>query len=251
MRVAKSLAWAVAVVMVLGMIAAEVHSQGGPHGPRGRGQGRGPGFRGGRGPDAQFSVDRNDFHFLLENREKIRRQVTNTKSGVETLTETDEPAVATRLRKHVRAMYERVENNRPIRMRDPLFVEIFRHADKIEMKFKDTPKGIRVIETSSDPYVASLIQEHAKVVSGFVKRGFEEAHRNHPLPGKALGANEAFAGCKADGKANCRAGKACCRGCQDVKGTTKKGACKECQTKSGQKQGGPHKHSASPKDIKK
>ena len=41
-----------------------------------RGPGHGPGFRGGRGPDAAFAVDRDDFHFLLQNHEKIRRQVT-------------------------------------------------------------------------------------------------------------------------------------------------------------------------------
>jgi len=41
---------------------------------------------------------------------------------------------------------------------------------------------VRVTETSEDPYVVKLIQAHAKVVSGFVERGFVEAKKNPPIP---------------------------------------------------------------------
>ena len=67
-------------------------------------------------------------------------------------------------------------------MRDPLFAELFRHADKIKMQHEDTEHGVRVVETSADPYVARLIKAHAKVVSGFVDRGFDEAMKNHAVP---------------------------------------------------------------------
>ena len=50
------------------------------------------------------------------------------------------------------------------------------------MQHEDTDKGVRVTETSEDPYVVTLIQAHAKVVSGFVERGFAEAMRNHLIP---------------------------------------------------------------------
>jgi len=50
------------------------------------------------------------------------------------------------------------------------------------MQHEDTDKGVRVTETSEDPYVVKLIQAHAKVVSGFVDRGFAEAMKNHPIP---------------------------------------------------------------------
>jgi hypothetical protein len=69
-------------------------------------------------------------------------------------------------------------------MRDPLFRELFQHTDKIKMNHEDTEKGVRVTETSEDPYVAKLIKAHAKAVSGFVERGFAEAMKNHPVPGK-------------------------------------------------------------------
>ena len=59
-----------------------------------------------------------------------------------------------------------------------------RYADRIEMKFEKTDKGMKVVETSDDPYVVKLIQAHAKVVSQFVANGFEEAHRNHAVPSR-------------------------------------------------------------------
>lgn len=155
--------------------------------------GQGPGFRGGRGhgvgPDPSFSVDRDDFHFLLENHDAIRREVKVLPNGVQTVTESDKPAVATRIQKHVAAMYQRVEHKRPIRMRDPLFAEIFKHADKIRMEYVETPKGVHVTETSEDDYVAELIKAHAKAVSGFAKYGFAEAHKTHALPGRPESGN--------------------------------------------------------------
>lgn len=166
-------------LVILVSLSSELLAQGGPRGP-GYGRGRG---HGGRGPDADFAADRDVFHFLLANGDKIERKVTNTKDGVETITQSDDPKIAAKIKKHVAAMYRRVHEQRPIRMRDPLFAEIFRHTKKIEMKVEKTENGVRVTETSNDPYVAKLIQEHAKVVSLFVKNGFDEAHRNHPVPG--------------------------------------------------------------------
>lgn len=143
---------------------------------------QGRGFRGrGRGPDAEFPADREVFHFLLSNHKKIQRKVTLRKDGVETLTESDDPKIVKKLQEHVRAMYHRVEKVKPIRRRDPLFAELFRHAKKISMKLENTKKGVRVVETSKDPHVVKLIQAHAKVVSKFVKHGFDEAHKLHPV----------------------------------------------------------------------
>ena len=165
-------------------------------GGRGAGQGfrAGEGFRGGRGGqhghDDRHDEDHNVFQFLLKNHQKITRKVTEIGGGVETLTESDDPEIAARIKEHVEWMEHRIENTNPIRMRDPLFAELFKHTDKIKMNHEDTEKGVRVVETSSDPYVAKLIQAHAKVVSGFVERGFAEAMKNHAVPGKV---NRAFA----------------------------------------------------------
>lgn len=157
-----------------------------------QGPGRGRGFRGGRGPgggpghvrDDRHDEDHEVFQFLLTNHKKINRKVTELPNGVETLTESDEPEIAAKIQEHVTWMEYRIKKTNPIRMRDPLFAELFRHTDKITMKHEDTTKGVRVIETSKDAHVVKLIQAHAKVVSGFVNRGFAEAMKNHSVPGK-------------------------------------------------------------------
>ena len=152
-----------------------------------QGGGRGPGFgRGrGRGHDERHNEDRDVFHFLLANHKKIRRNVKELPNGVDTLTESDDPKIAAKIKEHVKWMQYRVEETKPIRMRDPLFAELFRHTDKIKMVRTETKKGVRVTETSEDAYVAKLILAHATAVSGFVDRGFDEAMKNHPVPSAA------------------------------------------------------------------
>jgi len=145
-----------------------------------QGQGQGP-HRGMAG-DSTHQEDMALFHFLLDHREEIRRSVEELPEGVETLTESDDPEVAGKIREHVRSMYGRLEEGRPIHGRDPLFAEIFRYADKIEMTMEDTEGGLRVRETSADPYVAKLIKSHAEVVSRFLANGQAEMRKNHPVP---------------------------------------------------------------------
>lgn len=145
-----------------------------------RGQGRG---HGAEQHDQRHNADREVFQYLLANHGKIKRTVKELPNGVETLTESETPEVAAKIKEHVEWMTVRIKEANPIRMRDPLFAEIFKHTDKIEMQHENTEKGVRVTETSNDPTVVKLIQAHAKVVSSFVERGFAEAMKNHPVPG--------------------------------------------------------------------
>ncbi len=126
--------------------------------------------------------DRDTFHFLLENHASLTRQVTELDNGVSTVTESSDPALVGKIQEHVVSMHQRIEDGRPIRMWDSLYQEIFKHADKIEMQVENTDRGIKVTETSTDPHVVELIKSHAKVVSGFVENGFEEARKNHEAP---------------------------------------------------------------------
>lgn len=164
---------ALALLLVTASSGAAQPSKG--HGPRGMGP----------GGDPDFVADRELFHQLLRHRSEIRRDVKNTEHGIETLTESDEPKIAAMIQQHVASMKKRVEGNKPIHRRDPLFAEVFRHADKITFVYENTAQGVRVTETSEDPYVVKLIQQHAAVVSLFIKRGFEEVHRDHDVPTKA------------------------------------------------------------------
>ena len=138
----------------------------------------------GRGINPAFAADRDLFHELLQHRADIRREVKKTDHGVETLTESDKPEVAAAIQRHVASMEKRVKDKQPIHLRDPLFAEVFRHADQITFVYEKTDKGLRVTETSDDSYVVKLIQAHAEVVSLFIKNGFEEVQRNHDLPPK-------------------------------------------------------------------
>jgi hypothetical protein len=124
------------------------------------------------------------FHQLLDHRAEIQRQVTCRADGVETVTESNNPEVATLLQEHVRSMLARVEQEQPIHQRDPLFSELFAHAKQIDAKWERTAKGIRVVETSADPYVVKLIQAHAAVINAFIANGHAEVMKNHAIPEK-------------------------------------------------------------------
>lgn len=128
--------------------------------------------------------DRDVFETLLGNHELIRREVTPLPNGIEAVTESDNPEVAALIQNHVRAMKVRLQKDARIRQWDPIFVAIFDNAGRIRMEIVETPKGVRVQETSDDPWVAKLIQSHAVMVSGFVSRGSEESVLEHQAPGR-------------------------------------------------------------------
>jgi len=118
-------------------------------------------------------------HALFASRDQIRRTVTDIPGGVRATTESDNPAVVAQLREHVHSMYARLEENRPINARDPLFAAIFENADKIHVQMENTPQGITVTETSDDPAVVELVRRHADVVSLFLENGMPEMMRTH------------------------------------------------------------------------
>lgn len=161
---------------------AAAHPGGGPReqgGMCGEGHGMGPGGGRGMGPGAGHRADMMEIHSLFASRDQIQRTVTQIPGGVRATTESDDPAVAAELRRHVQAMYDRLKDKQPINARDPLFAAIFQNADKIHVQMENTPKGITVTETSDDPAVVSLVRRHADVVSLFIKNGMPEMMRSH------------------------------------------------------------------------
>lgn len=220
--------WGVMGLILLAVIGGDLWAQRGPGYGAGRGR-RGPGGHG-QGRDPQFIADRDIFHYLLAHHDQVKRRVKKLEDGVETVTESNDPEVRAKIREHVGGMYERIKKVRPIRMRDPLFAELFRHAGKIQMRHEDTKKGVRVTETSKDPYVAKLIQAHAEVVSLFVKNGFSEAHKNHAVPGANVALTAETTPSAACTGGQC--GRACCGGASNqAAATAREGdaqACKRC-----------------------
>ena len=144
----------------------------------------GQGGRGGRGMmgDAAHAADMQLFHQLFDHRTEIERQVIAREDGIETVTESKNPEVTRLLQTHVAAMLARVKEGRPIHQRDPLFVELFKHADQIAVTHEPTAGGGRIVETSTDAYVVKLLHAHAEVVSAFLANGMPEMMKNHPLP---------------------------------------------------------------------
>lgn len=164
-----------ALLMAL-VTVSPVLGQGG-RGRAGMGVGN-PGMKG----DAAHAADMQVFHQLFDHRQEITRRVFLRQDGVETVTESTNPEVTRLLQTHVVAMLARVKDGRPIHRRDPLFAELFRHAERIDARHEFTADGVRVVETSDDPYVVTLIQAHAEVVSAFIANGQSEMMKNHPLP---------------------------------------------------------------------
>jgi hypothetical protein len=133
------------------------------------------------GPD--MMEDMKAIRELLMNHEQIDRRVENLDNGVKTWTTSDDPEIAAAIQKHVRQMEDRMKEGNPIRRMDPVFREIFKHADKINMEIEDVKNGLVVTETSDDPQVVKLIQQHAnRAVSEFVDQGMQRAMQPTPLP---------------------------------------------------------------------
>lgn len=151
--------------------------------------------------------DMQTIHALFAEHKQITRTIKNIDKGVETITESDDPKVQAMIKEHVAAMYKRLANKQIIRGWDPLFAELFKHADRIKMELTTTAKGIKVVETSDDAYVIKLIQSHAAGVSEFVKEGMSSMHKEHPLPDakaepkKFLGKGDGVTTCPVTGEA--------------------------------------------------
>lgn len=184
-RISRVAGWTAAATAAIVMAAAAgttVASGAGAAAPDGAAQGRGMAMGRGMMGDPAHREDMQVLRALFDNRDRIKRQVTVRTDGVSTLTESDDPAVAKLIQAHVESMSARVDEARPIHQRDPLFREIFARADRIEMTYERTARGVRVVETSTDPCAAELIKAHADVVSAFLANGHAEAMQNHPVP---------------------------------------------------------------------
>lgn len=160
-------------------------------GRMGRGRmGRGRGMAGhgrGGGPGRGVGGNREDMvtlHAMFDSRDKITRTIKNLPNGAETLTESTDGEIASLIQEHVPAMEGRIENDQPLPPMQfhPLFVELLKHYDKVTMRYDATDRGLKVTYTSNDPYVVMLIQEHAKLVSRFIKNGMEEIHKPYTIP---------------------------------------------------------------------
>lgn len=151
----------------------------------GHGRGMGRGFRGGRGPGGPgMRSDMMTIHAMFDDRDAIRRTVTMLPDGAVSLTESDDEAIAARIKDHVPNMESRVLENQPLPPMTfhPVFQALIKHADAYSLDYEETEKGVKATYQSDDPYVVMLVQEHAKLVSRFIANGHDEIHADYELP---------------------------------------------------------------------
>jgi hypothetical protein len=126
-----------------------------------------------RGRDSATTAQLRVIHELVMNHSRISRTVTNLPNGVTTLTESDDPRLAALIRDHVVIMEQRVRkgDDPGLPMESPALRALFRDRNKIRTGIEPTVRGIVVVQTSSDPGVATALQQHAAEVSDMAARG--------------------------------------------------------------------------------
>jgi TusA-related sulfurtransferase len=167
--------WSVlaAAILTLSLASAPAYAQ--RHGGAMMGMG---GSMMGMGHDSATMAQMAVFHELILNHDRITRTVTNLPDGIRTVTESDDPQVAQRIKEHVASMSQRVvaADDPGLPIESPALHAIFRNKDKIRTHTDTTAKGIVVVQTSSDPVTAAALQQHASEVTDLVRGGMVAMH---------------------------------------------------------------------------
>lgn len=150
------------------------------HAGRGGGRGMGRGF----GANGPMRGDMATIHAMFAGRDKITRTVKILPNGAEAVTESKDEELAALIQEHVPSVESRVLDNMPLPPMTfhPVFIELIKHSDDYTLTYEDTDKGMKVTYNAEDPYVVMLVQEHAKLVSRFLKNGMSEIHKEYQLP---------------------------------------------------------------------
>jgi hypothetical protein len=132
----------------------------------------------GDGHDSATMTDMRGIHELVANHDRIKRTVTNLPDGIRTVTESDDPQTAQLIRDHVASMGQRVRAGKMlgVPIESPALHAIYANKDKINTTSEPGAKGIVVTQTSSDPKIVALLQEHAAEVSDLVRGGMAAMH---------------------------------------------------------------------------
>ncbi|MDA8711489.1 hypothetical protein N9M54_04220 [Alphaproteobacteria bacterium] len=119
-----------------------------------------------------------DLKQLFQKHNEISRLVENIPNGIITVTESDNEELRSSIIDHVTLMVTRLQEkkNPQVIIQSPTLHEIFKYYDEIENELELTEKGISLIQTSTNPEVVALLQQHASEISDMVDRGMEAVH---------------------------------------------------------------------------
>ena len=168
-----------------GMRGETSHGEHGDHHGMMGGGNSGGGMMGG-GIHMEMDKHMVTIHKLLDNHEFITRTVEKEEDAasdnalvVVTTTTSDRVEVSGWIQLHVSQMMERIANEQPYRMWDPLFVQIFAHADEILQTPEYLENGVQMRLEGTTACGQSLAELHAQAVNKFVEFGMEAALQRH------------------------------------------------------------------------
>lgn len=123
---------------------------------------------------------REHIHTLFSQHTNLVRTVKITDDGYVALTESKDPAVAKALRQHVSEMRKRLQSGSMVRGWDPAFRELVEHYDDITHRVEATDSGLKITVRGKTPEGVAVAKNHAKIISGFVEKGWDNHDTRHP-----------------------------------------------------------------------
>ena len=188
MKILPSILLASAFLLVGGALSAA---------PPGKGKGHGPGH--GRMSDDFRGV----IHDLFAHHDAFTRSVDLTATGYRAKTVSKDPKKGALLQKHVAQMESRLDGGMGVRHWDPAFAELRAHYDDMKVEIEKVEGGIAVVVTGETKAAIAVAQNHAKIISGFIKKGQEQMHARHPAVLADSDAAKAAPACGSCGKDGC------------------------------------------------
>ncbi|MGJ8695878.1 MAG: hypothetical protein ACSHYF_06130 [Verrucomicrobiaceae bacterium] len=131
-----------------------------------------------RGPLPQ--EQRDIIHFMAEHHKELNRKVTITPTGYRAETTSDNKELVAKLKTHVAYMEKRLDSGAMVRRWDPAYAEMVEHYDHLDATITPLKNGIKIIVVGKNPRAIKVAQNHARIVSSFVKEGAASVEREHP-----------------------------------------------------------------------
>jgi len=119
-----------------------------------------------------------DLRMIFQQHTEIKRSVSNLPNGISTLTETRNPELRDAIVSHVSMMITRLAEgkNPEVIIQSTTLDALFDVHNEIETEIELTDEGVTVRQTSTNPKVALLLQQHAAEVSDMSERGMQSVH---------------------------------------------------------------------------
>ncbi|MEW6764471.1 MAG: hypothetical protein AB1344_01620 [Pseudomonadota bacterium] len=123
------------------------------------------------GSDAEHQAHQADIMALFEGHKSLKRVTENLPNGIRICTTSDDPHLATILRRHATDMKARFAKGRAIRSWDPLFAMLFEQRENIRVALMEREDGLCAELTCDDPVLLPLIHAHDATLHKFIEYG--------------------------------------------------------------------------------